>query len=247
MVKSPLTIEDFPAGFEDRLEANIEHCRKRIAAAAERSGRKADDVTLLTVSKYIDSGVMRILYDLGIRKFGENRSQDAVKKSRELADLDGVEIHFIGHLQRNKVRQTLEHCCSIHSLNSLRLLQEIEKRLEALELPLPDIFVEVNCSGEASKTGLPAGELADLLAEIPIYPNVAGKLQGLMTIPPYCDEPDGSRPFFRELRQLRDQYLAAGLLPPGSGLSMGMSSDFETAVEEGATVVRIGSAIYRQD
>ena len=198
------------------------------------------------VCKYIGTEMTGQLLAAGCHQLGENRPQQLWEKAGQLEGR-GVEWHMIGHLQRNKVRQTLEHCCSIHSLNSLRLLQEIEKRLEALELPLPDIFVEVNCSGEASKTGLPAGELADLLAEIPIYPNVAGKLQGLMTIPPYCDEPDGSRPFFRELRQLRDQYLAAGLLPPGSGLSMGMSSDFETAVEEGATVVRIGSAIYRQD
>ena len=130
MVKSPLSIEDFPAGFESRLDANLEDCRARIAAAAVRSARAADDVTLITVSKYVDSGVMRVLYDLGVRKFGENRPQEAARKSRELADLDGIEIHFIGHLQRNKARLTVEHCQSIHSLNSSRLLKELERRLD---------------------------------------------------------------------------------------------------------------------
>ena len=109
---------------------------------------------------------MRVLYDLGVRKFGENRPQEAARKSRELADLDGVEIHFIGHLQRNKARLTVKHCRSVHSLNSPRLLQELEKRLEGLETGQPDIFVEVNISGEESKMGLPAEELTSLLTGI---------------------------------------------------------------------------------
>ena len=247
MVKSPLSTEDFPAGFEKRLEANIQQVNERIAAAAARSGRDSEEVSLLTVTKYVDSGVMRVLYDLGIRRFGENRPQEAVKKSRDLADLAGVEIHFIGHLQRNKARVTLENCRSIHSLNSTRLLAELERRMESLEEPLPDIFVEVNISGEESKTGLPAEELPGLLAELASCPRVAGKLSGLMTIPPYSSEADGARPFFRQLRELRDQLIVSGLLPSGAGLSMGMSSDFETAIEEGATVVRVGSAIYNQD
>ena len=247
MVKSPLAIEDFPAGFEDRLAANLEECRERIAAAAARAGREANDITLVTVTKYINSDVMRVLHELGIRHFGENRPQEAVKKKRALEDLDGVNIHFIGHLQRNKVRQTLEHCCSVHSLDSRRLLMELEKRLQDPTIPRPGIYVEVNIAGEESKTGLPARELPGLLQDISECPNVARELTGLMTIPPYSDEPGNSRFFFAGLRELRDRFAASGLLPPNSGLSMGMSSDFETAIEEGATVVRIGSAIYRQD
>ena len=247
MVKSPLSIEDFPAGFERRLDANLQDCRARIAAAAVRSGRADEGVTLITVSKYVDSGVMRVLYDLGVRKFGENRPQEAARKSRELADLDGVEIHFIGHLQRNKARLTVEHCRSVHSLNSPRLLKELERRLEDLETGHPDIFVEVNISGEESKMGLPAEELTSLLTDISSSPNVAARLHGLMTIPPYSSEPDAARACFTQLRRLRDQHLTSGLLPPGAGLSMGMSSDFEMAIEEGATVVRVGSAIYSQD
>ena len=247
MVKSPLSIEDFPAGFERRLDANLQDCRARIASAAVRSGRTAEDITLITVSKYVDSGVMRVLYDLGVRKFGENRPQEAAKKNRELADLDGVEIHFIGHLQRNKARLTVEHCRSVHSLNSPRLLKELERRLEDLETGHPDIFVEGNISGEESKMGLPAAELTSLLTDISSSPNVAARLHGLMPIPPYSSEPDGARACFTQFRRLRDQHSTSGLLPPGAGLSMGMSSDFEMAIEEGATVVRVGSAIYSQD
>jgi len=247
MVKNPLSITDFPAGFEKRIANNLREVSDRIAQAAERSGRQASDVNLVTVTKYVDSSVMRVLHDLGIRHFGENRAQEAVRKSQALADLDGVEIHFIGHLQRNKVRQALKHCSSIHSLDSPRLLEELSRRLVDPGIPRPDIFVEVNISGEESKTGLPPSELADLLTDISGSTGVAGCLRGLMTIPPYSNEPGGSRPFFARLRKFRDQYVDSGLLPPASGLSMGMSSDFETAIEEGATVVRIGSAIYSQD
>lgn len=247
MVKNPLSIEDFPPGFENRLAANLGKCREHIAAAAARAGRDAEDITLVTVTKYVDSEVMRVLYELGIRHFGENRSREAVKKKRALEDLEGVKIHFIGHLQRNKVRQTLENCCSVHSLDSRRLLMELEKRLQDPAMPRPEIYVEVNIAGEKSKTGLPALELPGLLQDISGCPNVARELTGLMTIPPYSDKPGDSRPFFSSLRKLRDQFVSSGLLPPGSGLSMGMSSDFEMAIEEGATVVRIGSAIYRQD
>ena len=247
MVKSPLSIDDFPEGFEARLAANLQRCRDRIGAAARLTGRSEKEITLVTVTKYVDSEVMRVLYNLGVRDFGENRTREAVEKCRALSNLAGARIHFIGHLQRNKAKQTLEHCCSLHSLDSRRLLLEIEKRLEEPEASAAEIFVEVNLAGEDSKTGLPAGDLSSLLEGISECRNVRKRLKGLMTIPPYCDAPERSRPFFAKLRELRDQFIALELLPPTAGLSMGMSSDYEVAIEEGATVIRVGSTIYEQD
>jgi len=247
MAKSPLSIADFPEGFESRLAANLQSCRKRIAAAAKNSGREENEITLLTVTKYVDSGVMRVLHSLGVRNFGENRSLEAVEKCRALSDLAEARIHFIGHLQRNKARQTLENCCSLHSLDSRRLLLEIEKRLEDPAASVEEIYVEVNLAGEDSKTGLHARDLPGLLDSISECENVRKRIKGLMTIPPFSDKPESSRPFFAELRELRDRFCSSGHLPATAGLSMGMSSDYEIAIEEGATVVRVGSAIYNQE
>ena len=246
MVKSPLSIADFPEGFESRIAANLQDCRQRIAAAAQNAGRQAEEVTLLPVTKYVDSGLMRVLHSLGIRDFGENRSQEAVEKHRDLSDLEDARIHFIGHLQRNKARQTLEHCSSVHSLNSQRLLLELEKRLASPTALVQEIYIEVNLAGEDSKTGLPAGELPALLESLSGCSRVRERISGLMTIPPFSESPEDSRPYFAELRQLRDRFISSGHLPVNSGLSMGMSSDYEIAIEECATVVRVGSAIYKQ-
>ena len=247
MVKRPLSIADFPEGFESRLAANLQDCRQRMAAAAQKAGREEKEITLLTVTKYVDSGLMRVLHSLGIEDFGENRSQEAVEKHRALSDLADARIHFIGHLQRNKVRQAVEHCSSIHSLDSQRLLLELERRLENPTTPVREIYVEVNLAGEDSKTGLPAGELPALLDSISGCGKVRERISGLMTIPPFSEDPEDSRPYFAELRELRDRFISSGQLPVNSGLSMGMSSDYEIAIEEGATVVRVGSAIYRQE
>ena len=246
MVKSPLSIADFPEGFESRLAANLQSCRQRIAAAALKAGREEKEITLLTVTKYVDPGVMRVLHSLGIRNFGENRSLEAVEKCRALSDLAGTRIHFIGHLQRNKTRQTLEHCCSLHSLDSRRLLLEVEKRLEDPAAALEEIYIEVNLADEESKTGLPARDLPALLDSISECEKSRQLVRGLMTIPPFCEDPESSRPYFAQLRELRDRFSSSGQLPATAGLSMGMSSDYEIAIEEGATVVRVGSAIYNQ-
>ncbi len=247
MVKSPLSIADFPKGFESRLADNLHNCRQRIAAAAQKAGREEKEVTLLTVTKYVDSGVMRVLHSLGVEDFGENRSQEAVEKCRALSDLADARVHFIGHLQRNKARQTVEHCSSVHSLDSQRLLLELEKRLENPAALTEEIYVEVNLSGEESKTGLPVRDLPALLESIPGCRNVGKRISGLMTIPPFSEDPEDARPYFAELRELRDRFISSGHLPENSGLSMGMSSDYEIAIEEGATVVRVGSAIYHQE
>lgn len=247
MFKSPLSIADFPEGFEARLADNLQSCRQRIAAAAQHAGRDEKEITLLTVTKYVDSEVMRVLYNLGARDFGENRSAEAIEKCRALSDLEEARIHFIGHLQRNKARQTIEHCCSLHSLDSRRLLLETEKRLEDPAAATTEIYIEINLAGEDSKTGLPAHDLPALFENISECRNVKKRLRGLMTIPPFSSDPEKSRPFFAKLRELRDQFISSEHLPPAAGLSMGMSSDYEIAIEEGATVVRVGSAIYNQD
>jgi len=141
----------------------------------------------------------------------------------------------------------VEHCSSIHSLDSQRLLLELERRLENPTTPVREIYVEVNLAGEDSKTGLPTGELPALLDSISGCGKVRERISGLMTIPPFSEDPEDSRPYFAELRELRDRFISSGHLPVNSGLSMGMSSDYEIAIEEGATVVRVGSAIYRQE
>jgi hypothetical protein len=244
-----LTPKDLAPDPLARLKRNLARCRSRIAAAAARAARAPESVSLVAVTKYVDGDVMRLLHEIGVREFGENRVQDGVAKRAQLADLADARIHLIGHLQRNKVKRALEAFASIHSLDSQRLAEEIERRLEESAVaagarPPPRLFIEVNVAGEASKTGLPAGALDDLLASIAGLPRVRAALSGLMAMAPFSADPEDARSCFRRLRELRDSAIAGGRLPAGAGLSMGMSSDFEVAIEEGATVVRVGSALY---
>jgi pyridoxal phosphate enzyme (YggS family) len=234
-----------------RLRENLERCREAIAAAAARSGRNPDSVKLLPVTKYVEAPVVRLLHELGERDFAERTVQRGDALAKELADLEGVRWHLVGHLQRNKVARALEIFASIHSLDSLRLAQEIGARARSSGHGLPDLYVEVNIGGEARKTGLPVEEVRNLLsALVRIFPSAGGvpPVAGLMTMAPLppagASAGEAARPFFRRLRELRDELVAEGLLASGAGLSMGMSGDFEAAVEEGATVVRVGSMLY---
>lgn len=231
------------------LRANIEACRADIAAAARRAGRDASEVTLLPVTKYLSAEVFPLLHRLGLRAFGESRVQRVIALRDELAGLRDIEWHLIGHLQRNKAARALEIFTSIHSVDSLRLGRELVSQARARWLSLPSFYVEVNVAREAGKTGLPESELAPLLeffasAGESGTPAPGSPVRGLMTMAPYSEDPEDARPHFSRLRELRDEHIARGLLPAGAGLSMGMSSDFQVAIEEGATVVRVGTRLY---
>ena len=233
------------------LAENLKRCRDLVEAAARRSGREPSAVRLLPVTKYVDATVVRLLHGLGERDFAERTVQRGDSLRSELGDLEGARWHLVGHLQRNKVARALEIFASIHSVDSLRLAQEIGSRAKASGRPLPDLHVEVNVAAEARKTGLPLEEVRNLLsALVRIFPSADGvpPVSGLMTMaplpPPGAPAGEAARPSFRKLRELRDELVAERLLAPGAGLSMGMSGDFEAAIEEGATVVRIGSMLY---
>jgi pyridoxal phosphate enzyme (YggS family) len=214
------------------VRANLERVRERIERAAERAGRKAGDVLLVGVSKTVDAARIRQAIEAGVPALGENRVQEARAK---IADLGHpIPWHLVGHLQTNKAREALELFDVIQSLDRLDLAKELEKRAGARGRGV-DTLVEVNVAGEASKGGVTPDGLGELLAAIAGLPHV--NVRGLMAIPPEAKEPDDSRVWFQALRKLGERH---GL----TELSMGMSGDFEVAIEEGATVVRVGTAIF---
>jgi pyridoxal phosphate enzyme (YggS family) len=214
------------------IEANIRKVKRRMARACERSRRLPDEITLVAVTKAFGSQAIRAAFDSGIRDFGENRVQEAEGKIVQLSDLrSSVTWHMVGHLQSNKAKIAVELFDIIHSVDSVRLADILNRRAGK---PLP-VLLEVNVSGEATKVGFSLGELVAAVKAIGQLPNL--KLMGLMTVAPVAAEPEAVRPVFRKLRELRDSL---GL----KHLSMGMTDDFEVAVEEGATMLRIGRAIF---
>jgi PLP dependent protein len=224
-----------------RIRENLARIRDQIAAAAARSGRRADEVTLVGVTKYVDVSVARALVEAGLGDVGESRPQELWTKAEALSDLP-IRWHLIGHLQRNKVRRTLPLVACIHSADSLRLLQEISREAAALGRQV-DVLLEVNISGEAAKHGFEAERMERLLPEIAALPSIA--VRGLMTMAALEGGPERARRDFAALRELRDRLRSN--CPPGISLhelSMGMSGDFEIAIEEGATIVRVGSALF---
>jgi pyridoxal phosphate enzyme (YggS family) len=224
-----------------RLLDNLARVRERIAAAAKRSGRQAGDVKLVGVTKYVTAELARALAHAGCLDLGESRPQELWSKAQALSDLP-VHWHVIGHLQRNKVPRTVAVASLIHSADSLRLIETIEAEAARQGRVLP-ILLEVNISGDEAKHGLHPSELPALLPTLATYRNV--KVQGLMAMSGLESGPDDTRREFASLRQLRDQLCADS--PAGlhwDQLSMGMSDDFETAIEEGATLVRVGSALF---
>ena len=227
------------------IAKNVARVEERIAAACRRVGRRRDDVRLVAVSKTVPPERIREAYEAGLRDFGENRVQEAERKLPELRELE-ITWHMIGHLQTNKARTARALFRWIHSIDSLRLAQRLDRDSEGAELAggsLLPVLVEVNLSGEASKSGVAESVAVDLARAISALPNLS--LSGLMTVPPVTDDPEGARPYFARLRGLA-RVIDSTRLPNVrmDELSMGMSHDFEVAIEEGATLVRVGSAIF---
>ncbi len=224
------------------IAGNLEVIRERMARAAARSGRRPEDVTLIAVTKLHDVSEIMEAIGCGVTDIAENKVQEVLRK------YDGIQApvrwHLIGHLQTNKVRQIVDKVDMIHSVDSLHLAQEIEKRCLALGRTM-DILVQVNAAGEEQKSGIAPREAEALLGAIlDSCPSL--RVRGLMCMAPYSEDPEDARPCFREVRALFDS-LSSSLEHPHLAmdvLSMGMSGDFETAIEEGATMVRIGTAIF---
>jgi PLP dependent protein len=214
------------------IRANLDRVRERVARAAERAGRRASDVLLIGVSKTVEVERIRLAIEAGVAALGENRVQEAKEKVGEIGR--PVPWHLIGHLQTNKARDAVELFDVIHSLDRLDLARELDKRARA-RARSADVFVEVNLAGEASKGGVAPDGLGALLDAVASMPSL--KVRGLMAIPPEAKDPDDSRGWFRMLRKLGERH---GF----KELSMGMSGDFEVAIEEGATMVRVGTAIF---
>jgi pyridoxal phosphate enzyme (YggS family) len=214
------------------IAANLRDVNGRIVRACERSHRSPGEITLVVVTKEVGVSAIRAAFDCGIRDFGENRVQEAEDKIAQLSDLrPDVTWHMVGHLQSNKARTAVELFDIIHSIDSVRLAEILSRRAEKT---FP-VLLQVNVVGEATKSGFVVGEIANAVNEIKKLPNL--KVMGLMTIAPLAADPEEVRPVFRKLRELRDSL---GL----EHLSMGMTDDFEVAVEEGATMIRIGRAIF---
>jgi pyridoxal phosphate enzyme (YggS family) len=211
---------------------NLERVQERMDAACHRAGRDSGAVTLIGVTKTVGAQAVVEAYAAGLRDFGENRVQEAVAKLEAVEDL-GYEPrwHMIGHLQTNKVKLAAGRFGIIHSVDSVRLAKEISRRCES---PL-SVFLEVNVAQDAAKFGFAPDEAAAALSEIAVLPKL--DVRGLMVIAPQTNNPEDTRPIFRRLRELRDEFAL-------KELSMGMSGDFEVAIEEGATMIRVGTAIF---
>lgn len=220
------------------LAENLDLIQQRIAAACKRAGRDENSVLLLAVSKTHPAETIQAAVNCGQLFFGENKVQEA--KGKIPLCPGKARWHFIGHLQSNKVRDAVELFEMIQSVDSLSLAREISKRCEQAAKTMP-VLLEVNVAGEASKFGYKPDQLLAELKEINALPKI--EIRGLMTIPPYATEPEKARPHFRRLRELKSQCEAI-LGAPLPHLSMGMSGDFEIAIEEGATMVRIGTAVF---
>jgi pyridoxal phosphate enzyme (YggS family) len=224
---------------------NLAAVQERIAAACRRAGRDPSEVTLVAVSKTVGAAEVLAAYRAGVRHFGENRVEEALPKIAEVAGLlRGAPVptwHMIGHLQRRKVRDAMPAFALVHSVDSVDLAREIDKRCEPLGKVMP-ILLEVNVSGEASKYGFAPADAPAAVEQILTLPRL--ELRGLMTMAPIVPAPEAARPYFRALRQLRDDLARRYPAVAWRELSMGMTDDFEPAVEEGATLVRIGRAIF---
>jgi pyridoxal phosphate enzyme (YggS family) len=227
------------APHDDSIAANFTRIRERVGRAAYRAGRDAAEITLVAVSKTFPTEAIRAAYEVGLRHFGENRVQEWESKRATLGDTDAT-WHLIGHLQSNKARRAANLFNRIDSVDSVGLAEKLDAAASAEGKRLP-VLIEVHLGDEATKSGVAEADMPALARSAASLRNL--ELLGLMTIPPFFDDAERARPFFRKLRELRDgvnQQLPA----PLRVLSMGMSHDFEIAIEEGATEVRIGSALF---
>jgi PLP dependent protein len=223
---------------------NVAAIRERIDRAARRAGRQPEEIALMAVSKTHPPQRIREAYAAGLRLFGENRVQEFIGKTAAVADLPNAEWHMIGHLQTNKAGKAVELFAAVDSVDSVKLAEKLDATARGLGKKLA-VLIEINVGGEAAKSGIApdSQELEDILV-------VAAKLEaleirGLMTVPPYSDDPEDARLYFRKLRELRDSIAVQKLEHVSMDvLSMGMSHDFEVAIEEGSTCVRVGTAIF---
>ena len=226
------------------IAENIAVIQERITEAARRAARRAEDIALMAVTKTHPPESIRSAHAAGLRLFGENRVQEFAGKAGALADLAGAEWHMIGHLQTNKAGKAAELFSAVDSVDSVKLAEILDAAARSLHKKLR-VLIEINVGGEAAKSGAApdSRELDVLLMAAPRFE--ALEFRGLMTVPPFTDNPEEARPYFRKLRALRDAIAARNLPAVGMEvLSMGMSHDFEVAIEEGSTCVRVGTAIF---
>ena len=225
----------------DTIAENLAAVRSRIADAARRAGRDPSSITLIAVSKTFDAGHVRAAWNAGQRDFGENKVQEAEQKMAETGDLAGARWHLIGHLQSNKAKKT-PGFAAIHSIDSIELLRRVDAA--AVERgSSPDVLIQTDLAGEETKFGAAESDI-EAIARAALEGR-AVRLAGLMVLPPWNENQEETRPWFARLRALRDRLIAAGIPATAlAHLSMGMSHDFEAAIEEGATMVRVGTAIF---
>jgi pyridoxal phosphate enzyme (YggS family) len=223
------------------ISERLTEVRARIDAAARSAGRDPASVRLVAVSKTFPIEAIRAAYVAGQRDFGENRVQEALQKIDQSADLT-IRWHLLGHLQTNKARKAAQSFAAIQSVDSVELLEKLD-RAAAEAGSAPELLIQVDLAGEVTKFGVAPSDVPPLLDAAARCR--AATVAGLMTLPPWPENPEDARPYFRRLRDLRDQWLASGI-PEGMlrELSMGMSGDFEVAIQEGATIVRVGTAIF---
>ncbi len=222
------------------IAANIDEIKKRIALSAARAGRDPGEIKLMAVTKTVAAGRVKEAIDAGITLFGENYVQEAKDKIASLGK--NVQWHMIGHLQTNKSKYVVHLFNCVQSVDRLELAQELDKRAELAGYKI-DALIEVNVSGEQTKSGIAAPDAINLVKRVSALENIS--VRGLMTMPPFSDNPEDSRPYFRALKEISRQISEARIpCVMMDELSMGMTDDFEVAIEEGATIVRIGRAIF---
>lgn len=223
------------------IKENLQEVQRRVSAACERAGRAREDVLLIAVSKTKPVSMIREVMETGIVDYGENKVQEMCDKIEEITE--PMNWHLIGHLQRNKVKYIVDKACMIHSVDSLRLAEEIQKEAEKKGVDKVKVLIEVNMAEEETKDGIHAEETEELVKEIAKLPNL--QIMGLMTIAPFVDDPEENRPVFKAMVALKNKIDALQI--PGvqmKELSMGMTNDYEVAIEEGATMIRVGTAIF---
>ena len=225
---------------KEMLTQNLREVEERIAAACERAGRKREEVTLIAVSKTKPVSMLEVIYEAGIREFGENKVQELSEKCVQMAD--DIHWHMIGHLQRNKVKQVIGKACLIHSVDTLRLAEQIEADAAKQGFVVP-VLLEVNAAQEESKFGMALSEVEEFVRKVAEFPHIS--IKGLMTIAPYVENPEENRIHFRNLKQLSVDIAKKNIDNVYMDiLSMGMTNDYEIAIEEGATHVRVGTGIF---
>ncbi|MBD0372478.1 MAG: YggS family pyridoxal phosphate-dependent enzyme [Pyrinomonadaceae bacterium] len=232
--------EDLPS--PEELRERLEGVLARITLSARRAKRQPEEITLIAVSKTHPSEMLKRAIEAGVTDLGENRVQEAEAKITEIGT-ERVRWHLIGHLQSNKARRAVSLFEMIHSLDSKELALRLDRLCKEEGRDVLPVLIQVDLAGETTKTGISEGELPELVEQVASCEHL--RLKGLMTLPPFFEDAEKARPFFQRLRELRDRYKAMGAFGDALGeLSMGMSNDFEVAVEEGATMVRVGTAIF---